>query len=77
MGHSYCVLAAMVFVMALATRADAAVVVNIDRSAQGMSVSVDSVPRYNWRVSTAQRLHHAARHLSCGNAGAALVLGAE
>ena len=50
----YCVLAALVFVIVLATRADADVVVNIDRSVQRMSVAVDGVPRYNWRVSTAR-----------------------
>jgi len=55
MHHFNCVLVALVFVIALATRADAAVVVNIDRSVQRMSVVVDGMPRYNWRVSTARR----------------------
>ena len=55
MHHLNCVLVALVFVIALATRADAAVVVNIDRSVQRMSVVVDGMPRYNWRVSTARR----------------------
>jgi lipoprotein-anchoring transpeptidase ErfK/SrfK len=54
MRHFYCVLAALVFFTALATHADAAVVVNIDRSVQRMSVTVDGMPRYNWRVSTAR-----------------------
>ena len=36
-------------------RADAAVVVDIDRSSQTMEVSVDGFPRYHWRVSTARR----------------------
>jgi lipoprotein-anchoring transpeptidase ErfK/SrfK len=36
-------------------RAEAAVVVNIDRSSQTMEVSVDGMPRYNWRVSTARQ----------------------
>jgi lipoprotein-anchoring transpeptidase ErfK/SrfK len=36
-------------------RAEAAVVVNIDRSSQTMEVSVDGMPRYHWRVSTARR----------------------
>ena len=36
-------------------RAEAAVVVNIDRASQTMEVSVDGEPRYNWRVSTARR----------------------
>jgi lipoprotein-anchoring transpeptidase ErfK/SrfK len=40
---------------ALWSRADAAVVVQIDRASQRMAVSVDGVPRYNWRVSTARR----------------------
>jgi lipoprotein-anchoring transpeptidase ErfK/SrfK len=36
-------------------RAEASVVVNIDRASQTMEVSVDGMPRYNWRVSTARR----------------------
>ena len=36
-------------------RAEAAVVVNIDRSSQTMSVSVDGEGRYLWRVSTARQ----------------------
>jgi lipoprotein-anchoring transpeptidase ErfK/SrfK len=36
-------------------RAEAAVVVNIDRSSQTMEVSIDGMPRYHWRVSTARR----------------------
>ena len=36
-------------------RAEAAVVVNIDRASQTMEVSVDGMQRYNWRVSTARR----------------------
>jgi lipoprotein-anchoring transpeptidase ErfK/SrfK len=36
-------------------RAEAAVVVDIDRSSQTMEVSVDGMPRYRWRVSTARR----------------------
>jgi lipoprotein-anchoring transpeptidase ErfK/SrfK len=35
-------------------RAEASVVVHIDRSSQRMAVIVDGVPRYNWRVSTAR-----------------------
>jgi lipoprotein-anchoring transpeptidase ErfK/SrfK len=38
----------------LSSRAEAAVTVHIDRSSQRMSVAVDGVPRYNWRVSTAR-----------------------
>ncbi|MGD0027304.1 MAG: L,D-transpeptidase [Xanthobacteraceae bacterium] len=33
-------------------RAEAAVIVHIDRSRQTMDVVVDGVPRYTWRVST-------------------------
>jgi lipoprotein-anchoring transpeptidase ErfK/SrfK len=51
----YCVLAVLVLTVALTTRASAAVVVEIDRAVQHMVVSVDGVPRYNWRVSTARR----------------------
>jgi len=36
-------------------RAEAAVVVDIDRSSQTMEVSVDGFPRYRWRVSTARQ----------------------
>jgi len=31
-------------------RAEAAVVVKIDRASQTMEVSVDGMPRYNWRL---------------------------
>jgi lipoprotein-anchoring transpeptidase ErfK/SrfK len=34
--------------------AKASVVVDIDRSSQRMSVSIDGAQRYNWRVSTAR-----------------------
>ena len=51
----YCVLAALVFAVAVTTTASAAVVVEIDRAVQRMAVSVDGAPRYNWRVSTARR----------------------
>ena len=50
-----CVLAGLVFAVALTSRASAAIVVDIDRSVQRMAVIVDGVPRYNWRVSTARR----------------------
>ena len=36
-------------------RAEASVVVHIDRSDQTMNVIVDGAPRYHWRVSTARR----------------------
>ena len=48
-------LAALLCVVALTTSASAAIVVDIDRAVQRMSVTVDSVPRYTWRVSTARR----------------------
>jgi hypothetical protein len=51
----FCVLAIVAFVAPLATRAEASVLVQIDRSVQRMSVSIDGVPQYNWRVSTARR----------------------
>lgn len=43
---------AAVFGLAVWTPAHADVVVQIDKSAQRMSVSVDGVTRYNWPVST-------------------------
>jgi lipoprotein-anchoring transpeptidase ErfK/SrfK len=43
-----------VVLLGAASRADASVVVNIDRGSQRMFVSVDGVPRYTWRVSTAR-----------------------
>jgi lipoprotein-anchoring transpeptidase ErfK/SrfK len=49
------VLVALVFALALIKSASAAVVVEIDRAVQRMAVTVDGVPRYNWRVSTARR----------------------
>lgn len=51
----YCVLAALLFALVLTLSADAAIVVDINRAAQRMEVSVDGAPRYNWRVSTARR----------------------
>ena len=44
--------AAVTFVMLACASARADVVVQIDKSSQRMSVSVDGVPRYNWPVST-------------------------
>ena len=55
MRYLYCVLAVLVFAPALTKTADAAVVVDINRAVQRMSVTVDGEPRYNWRVSTARR----------------------
>jgi lipoprotein-anchoring transpeptidase ErfK/SrfK len=43
-----------IIVFGAVTRADASVIVNIDRSSQRMSVTVDGMPRYTWRVSTAR-----------------------
>jgi hypothetical protein len=51
----YCVLAGLVFAVALTSSASAAIVVDIDRSVQRMAVTVDGVSRYNWGVSTARR----------------------
>jgi lipoprotein-anchoring transpeptidase ErfK/SrfK len=51
----FCVFATLLFVVPYATRAEASILVQIDRSVQRMSVSVDGMPRYNWRVSTARR----------------------
>jgi lipoprotein-anchoring transpeptidase ErfK/SrfK len=49
------VFAAFAFIMlAAGVRAEASVVVHIDRGSQRMSVLVDGAPRYNWRVSTAR-----------------------
>src|ERR1700734_3683215 len=54
-----CVLAAFGFAALLApfagARAEASVIVHIDRSRQKMEVVVDGEPRYLWRVSTARR----------------------
>jgi lipoprotein-anchoring transpeptidase ErfK/SrfK len=50
-----CAAAALgIIVFGAVTRADASVIVNIDRSSQRMSVTVDGMPRYTWRVSTAR-----------------------
>ena len=50
-----CVFAAFAFItLAAGARAEASVVVHIDRGSQRMSVLVDGEPRYNWRVSTAR-----------------------
>jgi lipoprotein-anchoring transpeptidase ErfK/SrfK len=47
--------AASLIAIPFCQRAEAAVVVDIDRSSQTMEVSVDGMPRYHWRVSTARR----------------------
>jgi lipoprotein-anchoring transpeptidase ErfK/SrfK len=44
--------AAAVFIVAAWTAARAEVVVQIDKSSQRMSVSVDGVQRYDWPIST-------------------------
>jgi lipoprotein-anchoring transpeptidase ErfK/SrfK len=47
--------AAFAFILVgVSSRAEASVVVHIDRSSQRMEVTVDGMPRYNWRVSTAR-----------------------
>src|SRR5581483_86804 len=50
-----CVAAALAAIVSAVGNAKAAVVVQIDRSVQQMSVAVDGVARYRWRVSTARR----------------------
>jgi lipoprotein-anchoring transpeptidase ErfK/SrfK len=57
MRRLFCVFAAALGLMAFyaADRAEASVVVHVDRSVQRMFVIVDGAPRYNWRVSTARR----------------------
>ncbi len=45
----------VVLVGLTAAPARAAVLVQIDKSSQTMSVSVDGMPRYNWPVSTGRR----------------------
>jgi lipoprotein-anchoring transpeptidase ErfK/SrfK len=51
----FCALAVLgCIVFGAAGRAEASIVVHIDRSSQRMSVMVDGEPRYNWRVSTAR-----------------------
>jgi lipoprotein-anchoring transpeptidase ErfK/SrfK len=51
----FCALAVLgCIVFGAAGRAEASIVVHIDRSNQRMAVMVDGVPRYNWRVSTAR-----------------------
>ena len=54
MRYLSCVLAALVM-LALTSNASAAIVVDINRAMQRMAVTVDGVPRYTWRVSTARR----------------------
>jgi lipoprotein-anchoring transpeptidase ErfK/SrfK len=50
------VLAALaIFTLAAQDHAEASIVVHIDRADQTMSVSVDGMERYHWRVSTARR----------------------
>ncbi len=50
-----CVLAALSLIfLPSCDRAEASVVVHIDRSDQTMTVIVDGAPRYHWRVSTAR-----------------------
>jgi lipoprotein-anchoring transpeptidase ErfK/SrfK len=49
-------IAALPFVfLPLSARAEAAIVVHIDRARQIMAVVVDGVPRYFWRISTGRR----------------------
>jgi lipoprotein-anchoring transpeptidase ErfK/SrfK len=55
MRNLFSVLALVVFTLCALDRADASVIVDIDRADQTMSVSVDGMTRYHWRVSTARR----------------------
>jgi lipoprotein-anchoring transpeptidase ErfK/SrfK len=55
MRHLTRVSAAFLCTLALTTSVRAAIVVDINRAAQRMAVTVDGSPRYNWRVSTARR----------------------
>ena len=51
-----CVLAALGFIALFAgDRAEASIIVHVDRSQQQMEVVVDGEERYLWRVSTARR----------------------
>lgn len=54
MRYLSCLLAALV-ILVLTNSASAAIVVDINRAVQRMAVTVDDVPRYTWRVSTARR----------------------
>jgi lipoprotein-anchoring transpeptidase ErfK/SrfK len=55
MRYLFAILAIVVFTLGAPDRAKASVIVDIDRADQTMSVSVDGVERYHWRVSTARR----------------------
>jgi lipoprotein-anchoring transpeptidase ErfK/SrfK len=55
MRRLFYVFATLAFMTLAAARAEASVVVHIDRGSQRMAVLVDGAPRYNWRVSTARR----------------------
>ena len=56
MRYLFSVLATLVvFTVCAHQRAEASVLVDIDRADQTMSVSVDGMTRYQWRVSTARR----------------------
>jgi lipoprotein-anchoring transpeptidase ErfK/SrfK len=49
------VLTALLVFIPTAQRADAEVLVQVERSSQTMEVSVDGMQRYTWRISTARR----------------------
>ena len=44
--------AATIFLAAFTASASADILINVDKSTQRMTVSVDGVPRYVWPVST-------------------------
>jgi L,D-transpeptidase catalytic domain len=48
------VVAALMVLLCGLSRAEAGVVITVDKTAQRLSVSVDGVPRYNWPISTAR-----------------------
>jgi|SRR6185312_3491640 len=50
-----CSLAAAIMLFAGVTSAGAAIVINVDKSAQKLSVVVDGTTKYEWPVSTARR----------------------
>lgn len=50
-----CALAALFVFSFTAQRANADVLVQVERSSQTMEVSVDGMQRYTWRISTARR----------------------
>ncbi|HEY1311569.1 MAG TPA: L,D-transpeptidase, partial [Pseudolabrys sp.] len=48
------VIIAAIFLLCALARAEAGIVVTVDKSAQRLSVTVDGFQRYEWPVSTAR-----------------------